>query len=138
MMGGPKARAKGACLTQYRAVFFVFDGGTGLGHLRRLARIAHQMQGRFACLVVTGHRAAANWFVPATCEYVHLPSWDSLVPEKARYWDRAPFLNVDLSGAVELRQQIIQGIMQGFRPDAVFVDHLPLGANDELAQVIGH
>lgn len=104
--------------------------------MRRLARIAQQMQGRFACLVVTGHRAAANWFVPATCEYVHLPSWDSLMPEKSRYWARAPFLEVDLAGAVKLRRNIIHGIMHGFRPDAIFVDHLPLGANAELSRVI--
>lgn len=123
---------------QRRAVFFVFDGGTGLGHLRRLARIANQMQGRFACLVVTGHRAAADWFVPATCEYVHLPSWDSLMPERARYWGRLPFLDVDLAGAVRLRRNIIHGIMEGFQPDAIFVDHLPLGANEELASVIEH
>jgi len=124
------------CRQQRRVVFFVFDGGTGLGHLRRLARIAHQMQGRFACLVVTGHRAAAHLFVPATCEYVHLPSWDNLIAEKSRYWGRAPFLDVDLAGAVKLRRDIIHGIMRGFRPDAIFVDHLPLGANEELAWII--
>ena len=43
---------------QKRALFYVFDGGTGVGHLQRLACIARQMQGRFACLIVTGHRAA--------------------------------------------------------------------------------
>ncbi len=123
-------------MEQRRAVFFVFDGGTGLGHLRRLARIAQQMQARFACLLVTGHRAAANFFVPPTCEYVHLPSWDNLIPEKSRYWGRPPFLDVDLAGAVTLRREIIHGIMRGFRPDAIFVDHLPLGANEELAEVI--
>jgi len=128
--------ASGCPPRQHRAVFFVFDGGTGLGHLRRLARIAHQMQGRFACLVVTGHRAAANWFVPATCEYVHLPAWDSLMSQKSRYWGRAPFLEVNLAGAVKLRRDIVHGIMHGFRPDAIFVDHLPLGANEELARVI--
>jgi predicted glycosyltransferase len=123
-------------MRQLRAAFFVFDGGVGLGHLRRLARIAHQMQGRFACLLVTGHRAAANYFVPPTCEYVHLPSWDNLMPEKSRYWGRAPFLQVELAAAVQLRREIIHGVMRGFRPDAVFVDHLPLGANEELAPII--
>jgi len=96
------------------------------------------MQGRFACLIVTGHRAAANYFVPSTCEYVHLPSWDSLIPAKSNYWGRAPFLDVDLAGAVQLRREIIDGVMRGFRPDAIFVDHLPLGANEELAPIIEH
>ena len=61
--------------TQTRAIFFVFDGGIGLGHLRRLACIAKRLQGRFSCLIVTGHRAAAHWFIPDECEYIHLPSW---------------------------------------------------------------
>jgi predicted glycosyltransferase len=121
---------------QKRAVFFAFDGGIGLGHLRRLSQIAASMQGPFACLLVTGHRAAANWFVPPCCEYVHLPSWDSLIPEKARYWGREPFLDVTLRQAVEFRRDIVDGIMRGFRPDAIFVDHLPLGANEELTKVI--
>jgi predicted glycosyltransferase len=122
--------------SQKRALFFVFDGGTGVGHLRRLASIAKRLQGRFSCLIVTGHRAAAHWFVPAECEYVHLPSWDSLIEAKARYWGRAPFLMVDRTGAVRLRKHIIHGVVRGFRPDAIFVDHLPLGAEEELATVL--
>jgi predicted glycosyltransferase len=122
--------------SQKRALFFVFDGGTGVGHLRRLASIAKRLQGRFSCLIVTGHRAAAHWFVPEECEYVHLPSWDSLFAERARYWGRAPFLTVDKKEAVRLRKQIIHGVVRGFRPDAIFVDHLPLGAEEELATVL--
>jgi predicted glycosyltransferase len=125
-------------MKQFRALFFVFDGGVGIGHLRRLARIAQQMQGRFACLLVTGHRAAANFFIPPSSEYIHLPSWDNLIPEKSSYWGRAPFLNVDLVEAVKLRREIIHGVMRGFKPHAIFVDHLPLGANEELAPVIEH
>ena len=122
--------------SQKRALFYVFDGGTGIGHLRRLACIARQLQGRFACLIVTGHREAAHWFVPQACEYVHLPSWDSLIAEKARYWGREPFADLDRRGAVRLRREILHGIVRGFRPDAIFVDHLPLGAEEELATIV--
>jgi predicted glycosyltransferase len=122
--------------TQKRAVFFVFDGGTGIGHLRRLARIAEQLQGRFSCLIVTGHRAAAHWFVPVECEYIHLPSWDSLLESKAQYWGRKPFLTIDPAEAVRLRKDIIAGVVRAFAPDVVFVDHLPLGMHEELADVI--
>ena len=97
--------------SQKRALFYVFDGGTGIGHLRRLACIARQLQGRFACLIVTGHREAAHWFVPQACEYVHLPSWDSLIAEKARYWGREPFADLDRRGAIRLRREILHGIV---------------------------
>ncbi|MDP5278765.1 glycosyltransferase [Sphingomonas sp. DG1-23] len=127
--------ARGAA-AQKRAVFFVFDGGVGLGHLRRLCHIAERMQGPFACLVVTGHSRAATWFVPAGCEYVHIPSWDSLIAERARYWAREPFVEVELEEAVAIRRTMIDGIMRAFRPDAIFVDHLPLGSRGELADVI--
>ena len=121
---------------QRRALFYVFDGGTGLGHLRRLACIAKQLQGRFACLIVTGHRAAAHWFVPEECEYVRLPSWDSLFEAKARYWGRKPFIRVDKQGAVQLRREILNGIVRGFQPDVIFVEHLPLGAEEELTAIL--
>jgi predicted glycosyltransferase len=119
-----------------RALFFVFDGGIGVGHLRRLACVAKRLQGRFSCLVVTGQRAAAHWFVPEECEYVHLPNWDSLLETKAGYWGRRPFLSVDVAEATRLRRHILAGVVRGFRPDVIFVDHLPLGAHDELAEII--
>jgi predicted glycosyltransferase len=121
---------------QKRAIFFVFDGGTGLGHLRRLSYIAKTLQGPFSCLIVTSHRAAAAWFVPPECEYIHLPAWDSLLPEKAAYWGREPFLSVDAQGALDLRRGLLQGIVDSFDPDVMFVDHLPLGMRDELAPII--
>ncbi|NOT39089.1 MAG: hypothetical protein HOP13_01195 [Alphaproteobacteria bacterium] len=121
---------------QKRALFYVFDRGTGIGHLRRLSTIAEQMQGRFACLVVTGHRAAAHWFVPQACEYVRIPSWDGLLGANARYWGRAPFVNMSKAQAVEFRTEILRGIVRGFKPDAIFVDHLPLGAEEELAAIL--
>ncbi|MFI7542416.1 hypothetical protein [Actinoplanes sp. NPDC049599] len=119
-----------------RALFFVFDGGIGVGHLRRLACVARRLQGRFACLVVTGQRAAAPWFVPEECEYVHLPNWESLLESKAGYWGRRPFLTLDVAEATRLRGHILAGVVRAFQPDVIFVDHLPLGAHDELAGII--
>lgn len=121
---------------QRRAIFFVFDGGVGLGHLRRLSLIAKAMQGPFACLIVTGHRAAAHWFVPAECEYVHLPAWDSLLPEKSAYWGRAPFVTLDRCDAVRLRRDLLRGVVEAFAPDVMIVDHLPLGMHDELGEIV--
>ncbi|WP_402721341.1 hypothetical protein [Janthinobacterium rivuli] len=122
--------------TRYRALFYVFDGGSGIGHLRRLARIAAAMQDRFSCLIVTGHDVGPQWIVPSGCEYIRLPAWDNLIPAKAAYWGRTPFLDVTLSEAVELRRAILEGIFKGFQPDVLLVDHLPLGAHEELAPII--
>jgi predicted glycosyltransferase len=122
----------------YRALFYVFDGGHGIGHLRRLARIAAAMQESFSCLIVTGHDLGPQWIVPKSCEYVRLPAWDSIIPAKAAYWNRAPFLDVSLDEAVRLRQSILKGVFDGFRPDVLLVDHLPLGAYDELAPLVRH
>jgi predicted glycosyltransferase len=125
-----------AVTSQKRALFFVFDAGTGVGHLRRLACIAKQLQGDFSCLIVTGHRAAAHWFVPAECEYIHLPSWDSLLESKSRYWGLKPFVCLDERAAVRMRKDLLAAVVAAFAPDAIFVDHLPLGAYEELADVI--
>lgn len=121
---------------QKRIIFFVFDGGTGVGHLRRLACIAKCLQGPFSCLIVSGHRTASNWFVSEECEYVHLPSWDSLIPEKSGYWKRAPFVDMEKNEAIRFRKEILHGIVRGYKPDAIFVDHLPLGAGEELDEII--
>lgn len=121
---------------QRRALLYVFDGGTGIGHLRRMAAIARHMQGPFACLLVTGHRAAAQWFVPPECEYVHLPAWDSLVHEKAQYWSREPFILLPQQEAVRMRSAMLMGVVQAFRPDVVLVDHLPLGMREELRPIL--
>jgi predicted glycosyltransferase len=122
--------------SQKRAIFFVFDGGTGVGHLRILACISRKLQGRFSCLIVTGHRAAAHWFVPEECEYIHLPSWDSLLKSKASYWRREPFICVEQGAAIQLREGILRGVVEAFAPDVIFADHLPLGAHEELSGII--
>lgn len=130
----------GSPTARYRALFYVFDGGSGIGHLRRLARIAAAMRDRFSCLIVTGHDVAPQWMVPQGCEYVRLPAWDSIIPSKAAYWGRTPFLDVPLDQAVKLRQSILEGVFRGFQPDVLLVDHLPLGAHQELMPIVrnGH
>lgn len=94
------------------------------------------MQQGFSCLIVTGHDIAPQWIVPQGCEYVRLPAWDNLIPSKAAYWGRTPFLDVTLDEAVQMRSAMLSGIVQGFRPDVLFVDHLPLGAFSELVPVL--
>ena len=119
---------------QKRVVLFAYDGA-GLGHLRRLSRIAAALQGPCACLVITGHRAA-DWIVPASCEYVHLPSLDSLLPHRSAIWGRTPFLRLDGASAKRLRQNMLEAMLSAFAPDALIVDYLPFGKDDETLSFI--
>lgn len=119
-----------------RVLLFVFDAGTGIGHLRRISCIAKSLQRHFACLVVTGHREITSWFISNECEYVHLPAWESLLPEKAAYWGRTAFLPLSIHEAVRLRKGILRGLVEAYAPDLIIVDHLPLGAHEELEDII--
>lgn len=120
--------------SQKRLLFFVHDG-TGLGHLRRMSRIAKALQGPCACLIVSGHRAM-YWFVPEECEYIHIPSLDNLSSLRSQHWGRDPFVEMELGEIFQFRHSILKGIIEGFKPDAIFVDYLPLGKNEELADFI--
>jgi len=120
---------------QRRVLFFVHDG-TGLGHLRRISRIARILQGPCACMIVSGHRHGA-WLIPPECGYMLLPSLDTLLAQEARYWDREPFLKVKRSEALGIRRSLLESVFNCFKPDAVFVDYLPLGKNEELGRLIG-
>ncbi len=119
---------------QGRVLFFVHDG-TGLGHLRRVARLAEVVQGPCASLVVSGHRQAAD-IVSHHCEFVHLPSLDSMLPNKARYWGRKPFLDVSMKDVMTMRKEMLQAVFNAFTPDAIVVDYLPLGKHNELSEII--
>jgi predicted glycosyltransferase len=119
---------------QGRVAFFVHDG-TGLGHLQRVCKLARALQDLFACLILTGHRAA-SWLVPEECEFIHLPSLDSLIADKSKYWGRRPFVDMDPISALAFRKSLITSSMQAFDPDALFVDYLPLGKMGELSTVI--
>ena len=119
-----------------RVILFVFDAGTGIGHLRRVSCIAKSLQRHFACLIITGHREITNWFISRDCEYVHVPAWESLLSDKAKYWGRVPFLSLPLKEAILLRKKILRGIVEAYSPDLIIVDHLPLGAHEELEDII--
>lgn len=119
-----------------RILLLAFEGGTGIGHLRRIARLAAALQRSFSCLIVTGHREITNWFVSPDCEYVRLPAWESLLPEKAAYWGRKPFLQLSVHEAVKLRKGILRGVVESYAPQLIIIDHLPLGMHEELAETI--
>lgn len=117
-----------------RVLFFVHDGA-GLGHLRRTARIAEALQGPCASLVVTGHRTV-GWVLPEACDFVHVPSWDGLLESRSRRRGRELWLRVAPEEARALRRTIIDATVEAFRPDAIFMDYLPFGRDNELEELI--
>ncbi len=119
---------------QFRILMYAHDG-RGLGHLRRLCRIAQTLQGACAVLVVTGHRAA-SWLVPETCEFIHLPSFDSLDPSLSKQWGRSPFWHAGKQEGVRLRKALIKSAIETFAPHAIVIDYLPSGKDDEMFSVV--
>lgn len=121
-------------MRQPRILFCTHDG-KGLGHLTRLSRVAVALQKDCACLFLSGHRTIAN-ILPESCEFIHLPSLDSLFPKRAAYWGRKPFLNVTRPEALRFRMALIETAFREFAPDVVLVDHLPLGHHNEIATAL--
>jgi len=121
-------------MPQRRVILFAHDG-FGLGHLRRIANIAAAIQGPCAALVVSGLRMA-SWIVAPTCELLQLPGWNSLRSHRSAYWNRAPWLDIDLDGAIQLRADLLKATFDVFKPEAILVDYLPFGQRGELCEAL--
>lgn len=120
--------------TQKRILFYVHDG-IGLGHLKRISRIAEALQDPFSCLILSSLRYEAN-IINDKCEFVYIPSIDSLLERNSKYWGRKPFLDLPKNDAKIFRAKMIDSVVENFNPDAIIVDFLPLGRNDELTNTI--
>jgi predicted glycosyltransferase len=129
-------RPRRASIAPPRILIFTHDG-RGLGHLRRLARLGSVLQRHASVLFITGHREA-SWIVPRECEYIHLPSLDSLDPRRSRQWGRVPFLRCtnSLTAGRALRRDIIASAIERFDPDAMILDYLPLGMDEEMREFV--
>ncbi len=133
-MSGAAERGGTEPVRQPRALVFSHDG-RGLGHLRRLARIGAALQGPCAVLFIAGHRAC-SWLVPEECGYVRLPSLEAMDPRRSAAWGREPFWGTTRAQALRLRRRLMEAVLAEFNPDAVFVDHHPLGMANELAPLL--
>lgn len=70
----------------------------------------------------------------STCEFVKLPAWDRIYrkPDETQpLW-----LSLAKEEAVSLRSKMLYGVVDGFAPDAVIVDHLPHGLRGELLDAL--
>ncbi|PRC94350.1 hypothetical protein [Solimicrobium silvestre] len=119
---------------QMRVLLFCHDA-KGLGHLRRISRIAASLQGDFSCLIMTG-MTESHWMVPQECETIKLPSWDGISAVRAKRYNRPRWLHVPIEEAVSIRSRMIASVSEAFQPDAILVDYLPFGINDELRPLL--
>lgn len=119
---------------QKRVLLFTHDG-SGLGHLSRVARIATEIQGLCASLVVTGLRQS-TWIVPDECEVLCLPNWDSFRSDRIKYWDRPVWLEITIEEAMRMRRELLDAAFRAFSPDAILVDYLPFGKFNELKPIL--
>jgi predicted glycosyltransferase len=117
-------------MSRRRVLLFCHDG-TGLGHLRRISRLARVLQERFSTLVVCGMREA-GWIVPPQCGLVKLPDWDGIDRWRAERAGRTPWIDLSRDQATRFRAEAIRDVARLYRPDAVIIDYLPYGQRREL------
>jgi predicted glycosyltransferase len=121
-------------MTQRKVLFFVFDA-RGLGHLRRMSRIAEAIAGPCSSLILTSQRAAA-WIVPSSCAFVSIPSYQQLSAARSARHGAECWLDLPDDAADRLRRRFIGAVVDAFEPDLVVVDYLPLGRREELDGVL--
>jgi predicted glycosyltransferase len=117
-------------MSRHRILLFCHDD-TGLGHLRRISRLAGVLQERFSTLVVCGMREA-SWIVPPQCGLVKLPDWDGIDRWRADRADRTPWIDLSRDQAIGFRAQAIRDVSRLYRPNAIIIDYLPYGQRREL------
>src|SRR5207245_8504912 len=109
--------------------------GLGLGHLRRTRNIARAVLRREPdcnILMVTDS-PATPFFPPLTrLDYVKLPT---IVRTSESSW-RPGSLCLPIDDIVGLRSGLILEAFEGFAPDVILVDHMPVGALGELKPLL--
>ena len=103
----------------------------GLGHVRRTIRLAGELLSRLdssSGLVLTGAPRSHYFSYPDRCDYVKLPSVTKA--DNGDYVSRE--IDLSLKRTIGLRGRLIREAANGFAPDAVLVDHAPLGLCGEM------
>lgn len=117
-----------------RVLLYVHEG-RGLGHLRRIATIADHLQDTCSTLIVSGHKEL-GWLPKHDCEFVHLPSLEGIDPNYLKYNQRRPFMPGDPRRALAVRKSILEATALAFSPDAIVVDYLPFGNDNEMLGIL--
>lgn len=117
-----------------KRVLFYAQDGIGLGHLRRLCRLAEGLDDTYAVLIVSAKPEVA-WMTPKKCEFVHLPRWGGfgLGVHAATH---IPWLPVSKDVAVGMVQSMLEGVVHAFDPDYIIVDHTLVGMFGEVRRIL--
>ncbi len=104
--------------------------GLGLGHLQRTRSIAREVLALApeSAVLIVADSPAGPFFAPLPgLDYLKIPTVIKTGPS----W-RTHTLPLDVRGVFRLRSKILLEAFNEFRPDAVLVDHMPVGALGEL------
>ena len=110
-------------------------GMVGFGHIRRNASIAQALRSstlRPAVMMIAEAWQAGSLPMPPGVDCVTLPALRK--ESEGLYTPR--FVDISERDLLALRSRVIHGAMEGFDPDVLIVDHLPLGAAGELARTL--
>jgi predicted glycosyltransferase len=105
--------------------------GMGLGHLRRTRNIAREVLAwNPGCsILILADSPVVPFFSPMSgVDYLKLPT---IVKTGDVTWQTS-MLSLSIAETVNLRAEVIRQVFREFKPDAVLVDHMPVGALGEL------
>ncbi|MDX6594002.1 MAG: hypothetical protein QOJ13_3198 [Gaiellales bacterium] len=111
--------------------------GHGLGHLRRSLNIAREVRARSPqcdILIVADSPAVSIAGSEPGIELLKLPT---IVKTGDSAW-RNHTLGLPVRRLVKLRSQLLLDAAVEFRPDAILVDHMPVGAMGELKPLLDY
>jgi len=111
--------------------------GWGLGHLRRSLNIAGEVRREdreCEVLILADSPAVSIAGSRPGIELVKLPT---IVKTGSNRWRNAT-LSMPVGRVIELRSELMLEAMIGFQPDAVLIDHMPVGALGELKPMLDH
>lgn len=109
--------------------------GTGLGHLQRTRNIAREilLLEPETSILILADSSLTPFFAPIPgLDYLKLPT---ILKTGDVSW-KTSTLPLNISDMVNLRAKIIQKTFCAFNPDAVLVDHMPVGALGELKPLL--
>jgi predicted glycosyltransferase len=103
----------------------------GLGHLKRLSRIAKRLAEKHSVLVVASGSHIAEFITPPV-EYIRIPPLDTSDMSRSIHWDRGAFMQGHLDSVLKLRTDLIEVTFANFKPHAMITDLFAQGRGCEL------
>ena len=120
-----------------RRLLMYSQDGHGLGHLRRSMNIAREVRARDPrcdVLIVADSPAVSIAGSEPGIELLKLPT---IIKTGNSTWQNGS-LSMPVRRLVKLRSELLLHTVAEFRPNAIIVDHMPVGAMGELKPMLDH